>query len=518
MDLYTLVVEEFSIHNTRATHNDTLWLGYSAFVDGDLVAEHTFRMGDFNNGTYSPASYDPGSPPGLARVVMNDPASKVAFIFQLLNSDNVPPDMVSGQLTATANQLAAKGSGLPGVGSLAGDILGGGDFWTSLVKESFAALYSWLTANCDGPVAVDRISGPRYVIDAWTDTPTRSVDLVRGYGGSPSPFGCNTSGYTVTWSLVHSRSWLPANLTSELGISAAAHNGAVHAFGVGIESPVPVTHTRSFTGASWTSDVIGKFDLAPTGPPEGVASLPVSAVSFDDRLYIFGILHDNSIRTLAYTVDGTSWIHHATGPDGLRTEEPIATVAFRHRLYLLARDSATNHLRFTSTADLETFSPWVDILEPGGLPATSSVAAAVLGGILHIFAVYENTKDPNHGTVIMHKSTADGAAWTPWDVVEGGAHPEGAAAEPLDVACGIFRDRVYLATRWKPTNHIAVNFSEDGVDWSGWRTPQYDVDPAFDPADLQFSAPAALAAVGNHLYVFAPAQEGPNFRHEVWVY
>jgi hypothetical protein len=518
MDLYTFTVDEFSVFNTRSKINDTLWLGYSAFVDDDLVAQHSFHVGDFDNGTYDTASHDPSSPPGLVRVVMNNPTSKVTFIFQLLNSNNVPPDIMSGQLTATANQLAGQSPGLAGAGSLAGDVLGGGNIWVALAKEAFAIFYSWLTADCDGPVAVDRISGPRYVIDAWTDTPTRSVNLTRGYPSSPPPFGCNTSSYGVTWSLRHSRSWVSAPLVSELGVSAAAHYGAVHAFGVGIESPVPVTHARTFTGASWTSDVVGKFDLAHTGPQEGVASLPVSAVSYDDRLYVFGILKDNSIQTLAYTVDGNSWVQQATGPDGLRTEEPIATVAFRHRLYLLARDSGTNHLRMTSTADLETFSPWVDILEPGGFPPVSSVAAAVLGESLHIFGVYQNPKDPNHGTVIMHKSTADGSTWTAWDIVEGGTHPEGSAAEPLDVAAGIFRDRIYLATRWKPTNHIAVNFSEDGANWSGWRIPQYDVDPAFDPADLQFTATAALAAVGNHLYIFATALEELNFRHGVWVY
>ena len=65
--------------NTRAKINDTLWLGYFAFVDDDLVAESSFRMGDFDNGTYDTAPVDPSSPPGLARVVMNDPTSRSAL-------------------------------------------------------------------------------------------------------------------------------------------------------------------------------------------------------------------------------------------------------------------------------------------------------------------------------------------------------------------------------------------------------------------------------------------------------
>jgi len=149
----------------------------------------------------------------------------------------------------------------------------------------------------------------------------------------------------------------------------------------------------------------------------------------------------------------------------------------------------------------------------------SSVAAAALGDNLHIFGVYQNTKDPNQGTFIMHNSTPGGGTWAGWDTVEGGAHPEGSAAEPLDVAAGIFGDRIYLATRWNPTSHIAVNFSEDGTNWSGWRIPQYDIDPNIDPPDLQFGATAALAPVGNHLYVFAPSVV-PNKDGllNVWVY
>ncbi len=44
MDLYTFMVEKFLIIDTRAKHHDSLWLGYSASVDGDLVAQRSFKM------------------------------------------------------------------------------------------------------------------------------------------------------------------------------------------------------------------------------------------------------------------------------------------------------------------------------------------------------------------------------------------------------------------------------------------------------------------------------------------
>jgi hypothetical protein len=539
MDLYTFMVEEFIITDTRAKHHDTLWLGYSAYVDGDMVTPpRSFKMGDFNNGTYSTVNYDPSYPnTGLARVVINDPTSKVAFIFQLLNAGNVPDDSLTGRIAATGDQLAGITAGLAGAGANSSTaILKSGGFWVAIAIEALVDFYSWLSVDCDGPVAIDQISGPRYVLDAWTDTPTRSVNTDRKYPGSEPSFGCDKSNYEVKWSLSHSRAWVQVldvpvdsdnpfswGLVSETGVSAAAHNGAVHAFGVGPGSlgPPPgnipvVTHAMTFTGSSWIVDAVGSFDLADTTVN---SFLPVSAVSYDDRLYVFGILSDNSIQALAYTVDGGSWVQRATGPGGLRTTEPITTVSFRHRLYLLARDSGTNHLRMTSTADLDTYNPWVDLVEPAGYPPMSSVAAAALGDNLHIFGVYQNTKGPNHDAIIMHKSTADGSTWTGWDTVEGGAHPEGSAAEPMDVAAGIFRDRIYLATRWKPTNHIALNFSEDGANWSGWRIPQFDVDPNIGQIDPQFGATAAFAPVDNHLYIFAPMlTSGYEGLHYVWAY
>ena len=85
MDLYTFTVEEFFIHDTRAAHNDTLGLGYAAYVDGDLVASRLISLGDFDNGEYSTIDYVPSDVgPSLAPVVINDPAAKSAFIFQLI--------------------------------------------------------------------------------------------------------------------------------------------------------------------------------------------------------------------------------------------------------------------------------------------------------------------------------------------------------------------------------------------------------------------------------------------------
>jgi hypothetical protein len=107
IDLYTFTVESFSINDTRALHNDTLSLGYSVYVDGDLVSNLVIPLGDFDNGNYNTADYTPaGVGPGLANVVINNPNAKSAFVFQLVNAGNVPAGALTGRIAATADQLA----------------------------------------------------------------------------------------------------------------------------------------------------------------------------------------------------------------------------------------------------------------------------------------------------------------------------------------------------------------------------------------------------------------------------
>ena len=504
MDFYRFVVTDFQVLHTRAKHEDTLWLSHTVHADGDLVAHDFEHLGDFNNGDYNVQSYVHGGHlVGIQAVVLNDPLAKVSFTFQLLNSGNASAAAVNGRVIATADQLAGIAAGAAALGAVALPV--------GLGLEAFANFYAWLTVDCDGPVAVDQISGPRYGIDATADDdPTGTISIVsKNYPGTDSPDLCGgNSNYDVTWLLQHWRGWsevtgsTPADVfASAVGVGAARHNGAVHAFGL-----VPgtgVTHARTFSGASWYIDTVPDVG--------GLAELTATAVSFDDRLYVFGVKTDGSVAPLAYTVDGGSWSTPAPGPAGLVTTEPVAAAAFRSRLYVFARDSTTGALRVTSSADVMQWEPWTDV-PTGGLGAMSAVAAAALGDTLHLFGLHD-TKKPPESNVVVHNSTGDGAVWAGWDVVENGARPEGqpSADQPLDVSATEFDDRVYIASRWGLTNtdsqYMAVNFSGDGENWSGWRQPESPT-LVFRPGGT-----AGLAAAGNHLYVLAPtlqATEGAN--------
>lgn len=538
VDLYTFTVESFDISNTRALINDTLWLSYSAYIDNDLVGNLQQKLGDFDNGSYQTANYfPPGVGPGLANVVINDPDAKVGFIFQLVNSGNVPQGALTGRLAGTADQLAGILVGIAGIGATdLGAAAATYAFPAGLALEAFANLYSWMNVDCDGPVAVDQVSGPRYALDAWTDNATKTVTISRDYPGAGAPTGCNPNNslYGVVWSLQHSRTWTQVTqplaadteelgpFVSDTGVSACRHHGALHAFGVG---PSGVNHARTFTGATWYLDSLGWFgqNLIPnTGD-----YLAVTAISFDDRLHLFGVLSDGSVSTLAYTVDGGSWVQYATKPPPVQTTEAVAAAVFLNRLYVIVTPSASGQIQMSSTADMNIWTSWVDV-PSGGL--LSGPAAATLGGTLFLFGVFATVNARKvKGPYVMWNSTVDGLTWTGWELVEFGLQPEGAGATdaPLDVTAGILQDRVYIASRWQSTqgsNHpiyVAVNFSQDGSNWSGWRVPS--VEPP-DP-NLTFSPQqtVGLAATGSHLYILAPnaAQAGGDpldVPGAVWTY
>jgi hypothetical protein len=134
--------------------------------------------------------FSPGVGPGLANVVINDPDAKAGFIFQLINSGNVRANALTGQLAATADQLTSILVSIAGIGAASiGGAAASYAFPSGLTQAAFATLWSWLNIDCDGPVAVDQVSGPRYALDAWTDNPAKKITINRDYPGSSAPSG-----------------------------------------------------------------------------------------------------------------------------------------------------------------------------------------------------------------------------------------------------------------------------------------------------------------------------------------
>jgi hypothetical protein len=507
MDFYRFVVTNFKIDATRAIHNDTLHLTHTVHVDGDMVALNALALGDFNNGSYDTQSYVHGTDTlGITNLVINNPLAKVSFLFQLLNAGNISSNAVlTGRVTATADQLAGIGSGLFAAGAAGAQGISGlglaGAGALGVALEVFANIYAWLSTDCDGPVAVDHLSGPRFVIDAWADAdPTGTITRNIHYPGTDSPEGCGgNSDYTVGWLVQHWRGWAgvratqsdgtPNPLQSRAAVAAATHRGAIHAFGV---MPAgSVIRARTFTGQSWDVDPVGSFALS---------ALPLSAVNFADRLYVLGVKADHSVSALAFTLDGGSWATPERDPLPIETLQPVAVTEFGNRLNIIARDSGTGSLVRTSTADLLLWDPWVP-LPASALAPASPVATTSLGGRIYVFGI-SDTKKPPESSVVVCNSSQDGITWSGWQVVEGGVRPERSLPtdQPLDVAAAQFGDRIYIASRWQPEGganaYVAVNFSSDGINWSGWRQPE-----STEPFHAAFGL--GIAGLDHHLYVFA---------------
>ena len=191
---------------TRALDEDELYLSHTAHVEGTLVASNSAHLGSFSDGTHQTGDA------GLPSVVINDPSVKVDFVFQLVNAGNASSETVEAALLGTAEQLIGIGAGSSTGPSVVSSILAAipaSGPW-ALVLKGVGKLWDWLTTNCDGPVAVDRLSGPRFAIDNWTDDdPTGTISVIqKGYGGLDSPDGCGSnSAYRVTWFVQHWRGW-----------------------------------------------------------------------------------------------------------------------------------------------------------------------------------------------------------------------------------------------------------------------------------------------------------------------
>jgi hypothetical protein len=248
---------------TRALDEDELYLSHTAHVDGTLVASTFAHLGSFSDGTHQTG--DAGLPP----VVINDPSVKVDFVFQLVNAGNASSETVEAALLGTAEQLIGIGAGSSTGPSVVSSILAAipaSGPW-ALVLKGVGKLWDWLTTNCDSPVAVDRLSGPRFAIDNWTDDdPTGTISVIqKGYGGLDSPDGCGSnSAYRVTWFVQHWRGWSEVRNTenkefhSATSVAVASHNGALHVFRA---SPgFGVTHSRTFSGADWQVNLLDGFE------------------------------------------------------------------------------------------------------------------------------------------------------------------------------------------------------------------------------------------------------------------
>lgn len=174
---YNFVLDSCRITNTRSVHEDTDYASLGVSVSNAMVGTpQTKSLGNLNNGVH-PINLVVGPTPVAA-----DPNIPVAMAFQIVNSGHTDYSTIVDALSAGTGALID--SYLPGAGSATGVVL--------------KYLGGILTANCDGPVAVDKIVTNGQQLAEWTASGQHSVTTY--YPGTDSPTGCGSnSEYYVTW-------------------------------------------------------------------------------------------------------------------------------------------------------------------------------------------------------------------------------------------------------------------------------------------------------------------------------
>jgi hypothetical protein len=207
---YRFGVASFNILNTRSRHEDTVYVTVSLAIGKNPPLSKTIRLGDLNNGTYSPNIF-------LDNIQMggNDTA---VLTYAIINNGHSDADTVQTILQKTLSTLASKGAEVAttAIGAEVGAIVGAqiGTAIVPVIGSALGALAGWLVstsiglifANCDGPVAagfhVFTASQLASQLKKKWNLPF-NPPVCAGtddHQGIDSPHGCGSnSHYTVTW-------------------------------------------------------------------------------------------------------------------------------------------------------------------------------------------------------------------------------------------------------------------------------------------------------------------------------
>jgi hypothetical protein len=176
---YNFVLDSLKITNTRAVHEDTDYANWGVAVNDVMVpgSPLTKSLGNLNNGVH---------PINLAIgpiSVPNDPNTPVTITLQVVNSGHTDHSEIVNTLSAGAGVLIGKAIN-EGAGAATGAAL--------------KYLGGILTADCDGPVAVDKIiTNGQELAGISVNQP---YTLTTYYPGTDSATGCGSnSQYFVTW-------------------------------------------------------------------------------------------------------------------------------------------------------------------------------------------------------------------------------------------------------------------------------------------------------------------------------
>lgn len=199
---YTFRLVSMQVLNTRSRHEDSDKASLTVAVGaGGTPTTVVKDLGDVNNGTF---------PIGLSigPIQISDPHIGIAMNYVILNSGHQNWNDVNKILTGAGSALAAAGAkaATSAVGAAIG--LEVGSDLLPVIGSALGLLAGWLvdevtgllTADCDGPVAVEQPAFKGQQL--WNYTARGPYTHTTYHPGIDSNHGCGSNSvYTATWSI-----------------------------------------------------------------------------------------------------------------------------------------------------------------------------------------------------------------------------------------------------------------------------------------------------------------------------
>jgi hypothetical protein len=239
MGSYTFTLDKFHISRTRARHNDTDTVSFGIKVGNNTAQTQIKHMGDVNDGDHNVGLQ-------LGPFDIEDSATPVILTYTIVNAGN---KNVDDQLGSSSQAMMAKADsdgddGAPDQTSMDGTDGDDPGVWSSIWKFATEELIALLNADCDGPVASNRIAVTASQIDQSLGENDKA-SFEKFFAGTDSATGCGSnSKYTVTYSV--SRTGPPAVQLAHSNVGVHTNIGLKNAGfhkkdGLGLNVEVPHT-------------------------------------------------------------------------------------------------------------------------------------------------------------------------------------------------------------------------------------------------------------------------------------
>lgn len=198
---YTASLDSIEILNTRSRHEDSDKCSVSVGINNENPVTVTKDLGDLNNGVFQVGLH-------VGPSAINAPTDKFAFNYLVLNSGHQDWETTNKTLTQIGNTLASAGAkaATTAAGTLIGASVGGvvlpviGSILGAAAGWLVGELTGLLTADCDGPVAVEQVALTGEQL--WTNTQHGSFTHSTYHPGIDSAHGCGSNSiYIAHWSI-----------------------------------------------------------------------------------------------------------------------------------------------------------------------------------------------------------------------------------------------------------------------------------------------------------------------------